>query len=162
MPTTEFSNTAMGNAAEQLMTIVQKMATLRDGHPNHLKLAMEIGDLMSLVFKTHDMSEMTILPILLSAAMEMQEHLDVAQQSFASTPVWAKIRTNDPQIQQHPLKEKAGGITIARPQPQPTAAAKASVSDGSMLAPAKEKPRPKPMWKTKLAHELKGKDTGST
>ncbi|KAG2352095.1 hypothetical protein BDR07DRAFT_1384792 [Suillus spraguei] len=46
MPTTEFSNTAMGDAAEQIMKIVQKAAKLRDGHPDHLKLAVEIGDLM--------------------------------------------------------------------------------------------------------------------
>ncbi|KAG1800549.1 hypothetical protein EV424DRAFT_1352111 [Suillus variegatus] len=116
MPNTEFSNTAMGDAAEQLMEIVQKAAKLRDGHPDHLKLAVEIGDLMSPVFKTH--------------AMEMLEHLDAVQQSFASAPIWARIRTDDPQIQQHPLKEKAHSITIARP----TAAAKTSASISS--APA--------------------------
>ncbi|KAG1782098.1 hypothetical protein EV702DRAFT_1041813 [Suillus placidus] len=160
MPTAELSNTAMGNAAEQLMTIVQKAAILRDDHPGHLKLAVEIGDLLSPVFKTHGMSAMTIPPILLLAAMEMQEHLDAAQQSFASVPVWAKIRTDDPRIQQHPLKEKARSITIARPQPQPTAAAKASAGDGGTPPLAKEKPRPKPMPKTKAAHDSKGKDTG--
>ncbi|KAG1770157.1 hypothetical protein EV702DRAFT_1202568 [Suillus placidus] len=162
MPTAEFSNTAMGNAAEQLMTIVQKAAILRDDHPGHLKLAVEIGDLLSLVFKTHGMSATTILPILLSAAMEMQEHLDAAQQSFARAPVWAKIRADDPQIQQHPLKENAQSITIARPQPQPTAVAKASAGNGGAPAPAKEKPRPKPMPKTKAVHDSKGKDTGGT
>ncbi|KAG2087895.1 uncharacterized protein F5147DRAFT_658832 [Suillus discolor] len=128
MPNAEFSNTAMGDAAEQLMKIVQKAAKLRDGHPNHLKLAVEIGDLMSLVFKTH-------------AAMEMLEHLDAAQQSFASAPVWARIRTDDPQIQQHPLKEKAHSITIAKP----TAAANTSTTISGMPAPAKVKPKPKPM-----------------
>ncbi|KAG1855070.1 hypothetical protein C8R48DRAFT_776471 [Suillus tomentosus] len=137
MPNTEFSNTAMGDAAEQLMKIVQKAAKLRDGHPDHLKLAVEIGDLMSLVFKTH-------------AAMEMLEHLDVVQQSFASAPVWARIRTDDPQIQQHPLKEKAHSITIARP----AATAKTSTSISSAPVLVKVKPKPKPMLK-KAVHESK-------
>ncbi|KAG1792283.1 uncharacterized protein HD556DRAFT_1444552 [Suillus plorans] len=147
MPNTEFSNTAMGDAAEQLMKIVQKVAKLRDGHPDHLKLAVEIGDLMSLVFKSH-------------AAMEMLEHLDVAQQSFASAPVWARIRTDNPRIQQHPLKEKAHSITVARP----AAAAKTSAGISSAPAPVKVKPKPKPMPK-KAVHEskeLKGSDTGPT
>ncbi|KAG2057227.1 hypothetical protein BDR06DRAFT_969437 [Suillus hirtellus] len=97
MPNAEFSNTAMADAAEQLMKIVQKAAKLRDGHPNHLKLAAEIGDLMSLVFKTH---------------------------------VWARIQTDDPQIQQHPLKEKAHSITVARL----VVAVKTSASISSALA----------------------------
>ncbi|KAG1801916.1 hypothetical protein EV424DRAFT_1351818 [Suillus variegatus] len=134
----------MGNAAEQLMKIVQKAAKLRDDHPDHHKLAVKIGDLMSPVFKTHGMLATTIPPILLSAAMEMLEHLDAVQQSFASAP-------------QHPLKEKAHSITIARP----TTAAKTSA--GIVSAPAL--PKVKPMPKTKAAHglkESKGNDIGPT
>lgn len=46
MPNAEVSNAAMGEAAEQLLTIVEKGANLRDGHPGHLKLAIEIADLL--------------------------------------------------------------------------------------------------------------------
>ncbi|KAG2096501.1 uncharacterized protein F5147DRAFT_778294 [Suillus discolor] len=163
MPNAEFSNTAMGDAAERLMKIVQKAAKLRDGHPDHLKLAVEIGDLMSPVFKTHGMSVTTIPPILLLAAMEMLEHLDAVQQSFASAPVWARIRTDDPQIQQHPLKEKAHSITVAKPT---TAAnTSAAISGAPVPAKVKPKPKPKPMPKTKVVHESKeskGNDPGPT
>jgi hypothetical protein len=109
-----------------------------------------------------------IPPVLLSAAMEMQEHLDAAQQSFTSAPVWARIRDDDPRIQQHPLKEKARIITVARPQRQPTEPAKESAGDDSntaaVPAPSKSKRRPKPMpRRSKAAHaESKEKETGGT
>ncbi|KAG1742096.1 hypothetical protein EDD22DRAFT_958963 [Suillus occidentalis] len=96
MPTPELSNTAMDEAAEQLLTIVKKGANLRYGNPGHLKLAMDVGDLLSPVFNAHGMTATFIPPVLLSAAMEMQEHLDAAQQSFTSAPVWARIRDDDP------------------------------------------------------------------
>ncbi|KAG2359796.1 hypothetical protein BDR07DRAFT_1487789 [Suillus spraguei] len=99
--------------------------------------------------------------IMLSAVMEMLEHLDVVQQSFASAPAWEKIQIDDPQIQQHPLKEKARSIAIARPQP--TLVAKASAGIAGAPAPAKVKHRLKPMPKTKVVPESqgsKGNDTG--
>lgn len=46
--------------------------------------------------------------------------------------MWVRIRINNPQIQQHPLKEKARSITIARPQPQPIAVTKESARDGTI------------------------------
>lgn len=46
MPTADFSNTAMVEAGHQLMAIVEKGENLRDGHPGHLKLAMEMADLV--------------------------------------------------------------------------------------------------------------------
>ncbi|KAG2126633.1 uncharacterized protein EDB93DRAFT_1109591 [Suillus bovinus] len=153
MPTAEFSNTAMGDAAEQIMKVVQKAAKLRDGHPDYLKLAVEIGYLMSTVFATH--------------AMEMLEHLDSVKQSFASAPVWAKIQTDDPQIQQHPLREKAQSITATRPQPN--VVVKAATGIAGMAATVKVKPRPKPAKpmpkKTKVAHgshESQANDAGHT
>ncbi|KAG2351985.1 hypothetical protein BDR07DRAFT_1499642 [Suillus spraguei] len=113
MPTTEFSNTAMGDAAEQIMKIVQKAAKLRDGHPDHLKLAVEIGDLM-------------VVPGIQDPWYVSNDHS---------------------RIQQHPLKEKARSITIARPQP--TSMVKASASIASVPALAKVKLRLKPMPKMK-------------
>ncbi|KAG1801910.1 hypothetical protein EV424DRAFT_1545310 [Suillus variegatus] len=71
MPNTEFSNTAMGDAAEQLIKIVQKVAKLRDGHSNHLKLTVEIGDLMQhpLKEKAHSMVKPKPKPMLKKAAV---------------------------------------------------------------------------------------------
>ncbi|KIK33030.1 hypothetical protein CY34DRAFT_18649 [Suillus luteus UH-Slu-Lm8-n1] len=152
MPTAEVFNAAMGEAAEQLLTIVEKGANLRDGHPGHLKLAIEIADLLSTEFNAHGMTATLIPPGLLSAAMEMQEHLDVAQQSFTSAPVWASIRDNDPQIQHHPMKEKAQIITVARPQHQQTAATNESTGNANNAAA----PAPAPA-KAKANAQAKGK-----
>ncbi|KAG1721473.1 uncharacterized protein EDB91DRAFT_1256498 [Suillus paluster] len=163
MSTAEFSNTAIGNATEQVMKIVQEAAKLKDGHPDHLKLAVEIGDLMSLVFKTHAMSVTTILLILLSAAMEMLEHLDAMQQPFASVPAWNRITTNNPQIQQHPLKEKARSIAVARPKPQPVAAAKAStaVASPAQAKGIQHRHIPPPRKPTRVQKRCKGSNTSS-
>jgi hypothetical protein len=46
MPTTEFSNNAMSVAADQVLTILSRAAKLKDGHPDYLKFAVEIGVLM--------------------------------------------------------------------------------------------------------------------
>lgn len=114
------------------------------------------------------MTATLIPPGLLSAAMEMQEHLDAAQQSFTSAPVWASIRDDDPRIQRHPMKEKARIITVARPQRQPTAATNECTGDANNAAapapaPAKAKPRPKPMPKrSQAAREAKGNHKGGT
>lgn len=57
----------------------------------------------------------TLVPlILLSAAMEMLEHLDATQQHFAMAPVWTNINAADFRIAKHPLHHKARAITIAR------------------------------------------------
>jgi hypothetical protein len=39
----EFSNTAMGDAAEKIMNFVETVVKLRDGHPDRLKLAADMA-----------------------------------------------------------------------------------------------------------------------
>jgi hypothetical protein len=39
----EFSNTAMGDAAEKIMNFVETAVKLRDGHPDRLKLAADMA-----------------------------------------------------------------------------------------------------------------------
>ncbi|KAG2755625.1 hypothetical protein P692DRAFT_201860282 [Suillus brevipes Sb2] len=73
---TEFSNTAMGDAAEKIMNFVETVVKLRDGHPDHLKLAADMAGVISPVYENHGLSATLIPPILLSAAMEIAEHLD--------------------------------------------------------------------------------------
>ncbi|KAG1737446.1 hypothetical protein EDB19DRAFT_1829548 [Suillus lakei] len=113
--TAEFSNTAMGDAAEKIMNFVEKAVKLRDAF-------------------------------------------------FVTVPVWANIRSDDPQIQKHPLKGKAQSITVVWSQPVVVANVAASIA--GMLALVKVKPRPKPVTKRmKAAHESqesKGNETGCT
>jgi hypothetical protein len=44
--TAEFSNTAMGDAAKKIMNFVGKAAKLRDGHPDRLKLAADMAEVI--------------------------------------------------------------------------------------------------------------------
>ncbi|KAG2365681.1 hypothetical protein BDR07DRAFT_1374205 [Suillus spraguei] len=46
MPTIEFSNNAISHATDKLLTILSRVAKLENGHPDHLKLAVKIGDLI--------------------------------------------------------------------------------------------------------------------
>ena len=172
MSTAEFSNTAMGEATEKIMTIIGSAAGLRDGHPDHLKLALEIALIMvcvhhvtgsytdciqSPIFLDHGISATVIPPLLLSAAMELREHLAQGKQSFETAPVWGNIRNDDPRIQQHPLADKARRITVARRTPAPLSRVAVSEGDSAHTpAPSKSgaKPKPKPLSKkTKGAKE---------
>ncbi|KAG2086759.1 uncharacterized protein F5147DRAFT_659135 [Suillus discolor] len=82
-------------------------------------MAMEIAQILSLVFEQHGQSASMIPPMLLSAAMELQEHLDpVTRQSFLSVPVWQNIVMDDLRIHKHPLYQKAVlFITSSMPSP---------------------------------------------
>jgi hypothetical protein len=88
--------------------------------------------------------------------MEIAEHLDETRHFFVTAPIWANIRCDDPRIQNHPLKDKAKRITVARPQ--------AAASTKAVPASVRVKPKSKPATKrTKSAHESqesKGNDTG--
>ncbi|KAG1845821.1 hypothetical protein F4604DRAFT_1936732 [Suillus subluteus] len=82
-------------------------------------------------------------PILLSAAMEMQEHVDPAQQHF-----------------QHPLKHKAQIIIVSMPKltMQTSATTDASATGNPTNAPAtvtsRIRPKPKPMPRKKKLEQL--------
>ncbi|KAG0691602.1 hypothetical protein DFH29DRAFT_1010670 [Suillus ampliporus] len=97
MPSAETSNKALSNAAAQVIQILAGAVKLKEGHPEHLRLAVQMGEIMSPVFATHGISATVVSPILLSAAMEMLEHLDPTRQRFVTAPVWANIRADDPQ-----------------------------------------------------------------
>ncbi|KAG1730086.1 hypothetical protein EDB19DRAFT_2012278 [Suillus lakei] len=122
MPSAETSNQAVNHAAAQVIQILAGAVKLRDGNPEHLWLAVQMGEIMSPVFATHAILATVVPPVLLSAAMEMLEHLDPTRQQFVSASVWENITTDDPRIQQHPLKDKARAIFVSRPVPSTSAA----------------------------------------
>ncbi|KAG1722551.1 uncharacterized protein EDB91DRAFT_1256022 [Suillus paluster] len=105
MPSAETSNKAFIDAAAQVIQILAGVVTLQDSNPEHLRLAMQVGDILSHVFETHGISATVVPPVLLSAAMEMLEHLDRTWQSFS-----ASIERQGP----HPLCIQAGAINIHR------------------------------------------------
>ncbi|KAG1833682.1 hypothetical protein EV424DRAFT_1532539 [Suillus variegatus] len=98
-----------------------------------------------------------IPPVLLSAAMELQAHLDlVTRQSFISIPVWGNIVMNDRRIEKHPLYGKAlkfiassSQSPLSHPPVQPAEEVVAHAMKEPPVAP-KPKPRPKCMHKKTL------------
>ncbi|KAG1888826.1 hypothetical protein F4604DRAFT_1915885 [Suillus subluteus] len=155
MPSAEISNEALNDATAQVMQVIAKGMRLKDGHPNHLRFAMEIGNIMSSSFQLYGISATMVPPILLSAAMEMQEHVDPARQHFVSAPTWCNIRADNPQIQQHPLKDKVRTIVVSmlKPTMQTSATTNADATGNPANAPAtvasRTRPKPKPMPRKK-------------
>ncbi|KAG1724390.1 uncharacterized protein EDB91DRAFT_1255254 [Suillus paluster] len=147
MPSAETSNKAFIDAAAQVIQILAGAVTLQDSNPEHLRLAMQVGDILSHVFETYGISATVVPPVLLSAAMDMLEHLDRTRQCFVSAPMWKNITADDPQVQQHPLKDKARTLFVSRPVPSTSTAGVTK----STPAPGPSRPKPKPALKKKLA-----------
>ncbi|KAG1794025.1 hypothetical protein EV424DRAFT_1548133 [Suillus variegatus] len=98
-----------------------------------------------------------IPPLLLSAAMELHNHLDPStRQSFLSAPVWRNIVVNDPRIRNHPLHRKALKFIESSNQsassPPPVHTAEHMILDAPADPPVGSIPKPKanPMRKKAL------------
>ncbi|KAG1735476.1 hypothetical protein EDD22DRAFT_959906 [Suillus occidentalis] len=166
MPTPEFSNTAMDEAAEQLLTIVKKGANLRYGNPGHLKLAMDVGDL--LVFNAHGMMATFIPP-----GPAVSSHGDAGASRCGAAIIYQRSCVGQDQGRRSTNSAtsiEGEGKNHHRCQAPASAdrAAKESAGDDSnttaVPAPSKSKRRPKPMpRRLKAAHaESKEKETGGT
>ncbi|KAG1839956.1 hypothetical protein F4604DRAFT_1940344 [Suillus subluteus] len=179
MPSVELSNKALSDVTSKIMQVMARAVRLKDGHPDHLKLAVEIGMIMvdiplsvvscadckqSPSFKQYGMSVTVVPPVLLSAAMEMLEHMDPMRQHFVSAPEWEKIRVDDPRIKQHPLKDKARTIVVTMPRAAipsditKSTAANAGGTGNPVDAAATEllraKPKAKPLPRKKKPEQL--------
>ncbi|KAG2108073.1 uncharacterized protein F5147DRAFT_653153 [Suillus discolor] len=55
------------------------------------------------VFMTHGALVTVLSPLILSAAAELQEHMDSDNSGISSLPVWTQIQGDDRRIQGHPL-----------------------------------------------------------
>ncbi|KAG1725105.1 hypothetical protein EDB19DRAFT_1833910 [Suillus lakei] len=141
MPSAETSNQAVNHAGAQVIQILAGAVKLWDGNPEHLRLAVQMGEIMSPVFATHAISATVVPPVLLSAAIVL---------------VWENITTNDPQIQQHPLKDKACTIFVSRLVPSTSAAGVTK----SVPGPGPSRPKPKPVLKKKLVEGKADKGKG--
>ncbi|KAG1719569.1 hypothetical protein EDB19DRAFT_1918746 [Suillus lakei] len=181
--TAEFSNTAMGNAAEKIMNFVGKAAKLRDGHPDCLKLAVDMEEVISLVFEKHGLS-VTIIPlILLSAAMEILDHLDETQHFFvtaplavaantaasiASTPAPVKVKPRPKPVTKrmkvaHESQESKGNDTGRTREKSPPAYASSQNGKGREVVPGEDEDEAVEVnwgWPTRV-QKRKGSNTSS-
>ncbi|KAG2102541.1 uncharacterized protein F5147DRAFT_776288 [Suillus discolor] len=119
MPSSEVSNKAFNEVTAGVLQILARALQSSEGPAGHLNMATEMANIMTPAFQTHARSATEIPPILLSAAMELMEHVDhVSQTSFLSVPVWNNIKSNDSRIECHQLYGKAHKvITVSAPAP---------------------------------------------
>ncbi|KAG1861001.1 hypothetical protein C8R48DRAFT_673577 [Suillus tomentosus] len=149
MPSTTVSNKALEDATTRVQQLVAQAMQLKNGPAGHFTMAMEIAKILSPVFEQHGRSASMILPLLLSAAMELQSHLDpVTRQSFISIPVWGNIIMDDRRIEKHPLYRKAlkfiassSPSPLSHPPVQPAEAVIDNATEDPLVA---SKPKPKP------------------
>ncbi|KAG1828933.1 hypothetical protein EV424DRAFT_1536165 [Suillus variegatus] len=119
MPSSEVSNKAFNEVTAGVLQILARALQSSEGPAGHLNMATEMANIMTPAFQTHAQSATEIPPILLSAAMELMEHVDrVSQTLFLSVPVWNNIKSNDSRIEHHQLYGKAHKvITASAPAP---------------------------------------------
>ncbi|KAG1842588.1 hypothetical protein C8R48DRAFT_781026 [Suillus tomentosus] len=147
MPSSEVSNKVFNEVTAGVLQILARALQSSEGPAGHLNMATEMANIMTPAFQTHARSATEIPPILLSAAMELMEHVDrVGQTSFLSVPVWNNIKSNDSRIERHQLYGKAHKvITASAPAPmsQPPDTPPVEVTTNTPAVPsvaAKSKP----------------------
>ncbi|KAG1868320.1 hypothetical protein DFJ58DRAFT_723580 [Suillus subalutaceus] len=161
MPSNDISNEALSDATAQVLQILARALKLKEGHADHMKITVEMGNILSPNFAKYGMSATLIHPVLLLVAMELLEHLDPSQKNFVSVPEWKNIKANDPRIKKHPLAEKACRFLASGPIPEDTLLASQLVAGIVVPAPMpaaagsfKPKSKAGPLPRRKKVEEL--------
>ncbi|KAG1723448.1 hypothetical protein EDB19DRAFT_1916094 [Suillus lakei] len=156
MPSADVSNKVVSDATTQVMQVLARVVRLKDGNPNHLKLAVEMGEIMTPIFAT-----------------------------YAIAPVWENIWADDLWIQQHPLKDKARNVAVSGlvpaipldpvagingvrvnsagvgwPKPKPMLTKRVAINLAGAPGAGSSRPKPKPLSKKKMPEELCLEDDG--
>ncbi|KAG1805130.1 hypothetical protein EV424DRAFT_1544516 [Suillus variegatus] len=97
------ANKAFSNAANRIDHLLGQASQLDAADPHHLTIAMEMGKISTQVMMSHSGSVTVLSPLLLSAAAELQQHMNTSRTGLTGMPVWANIRDDDVHIQTHPL-----------------------------------------------------------
>ncbi|KAG1890019.1 hypothetical protein F4604DRAFT_1673519 [Suillus subluteus] len=134
MPSVELSNKALSDATSKIMQVMARAVRLKDGHPDHLKLAVEIGMIMvdiplsvvscadckqSPSFEQYGMSATVVPLVFLSAAMEMLEHMDPMRQHFAIPSDITKYTAANAGGTGNPVDAAATELSRAKPKAKP-------------------------------------------
>jgi hypothetical protein len=88
------------------------------------------------VFSVYALQTTAVPPMVLSAAAELQEHLDSSFCKVVSTPVWTNIRPDDPRNKISPLYPKSVGYD--QPPPPSPAAGPSTKAKGKQRAVPEE------------------------
>ncbi|KAG1731776.1 hypothetical protein EDB19DRAFT_1831595 [Suillus lakei] len=118
MPSGLDAVTAQANAAfRQAANIVEHMLgqalQLDAAHPKHITIAQDMARALHYVFSHYSLKTTSLLPMVLSAGAELQEHLDPSFSKVVSMPVWTNVHPDDPCCKNSPLYP----LTIGYGQP---------------------------------------------
>ncbi|KAG1839871.1 hypothetical protein C8R48DRAFT_781962 [Suillus tomentosus] len=97
------ANKAFSDAANKIDHLLGQASQLDAVDARHLTIAMEMGKVLTQVMMSHGGSTTVLSPLILSAAAELQQHMNISRTGLTGTPVWANIRGDDVCIQTHPL-----------------------------------------------------------
>ncbi|KAG1723454.1 hypothetical protein EDB19DRAFT_1834606 [Suillus lakei] len=96
---------------------------LNPADPNNITIAVEIAQALSHIFSVYTLQARSVLPMVLSAAAELHEHLDSSFCKVISTPIWSNIHPDDPRSQDsplYPLSIHYGKVLLPPPFPPAT------------------------------------------
>ncbi|KAG2086764.1 uncharacterized protein F5147DRAFT_659140 [Suillus discolor] len=97
------ANKAFSDAAAKIDRLLGQACQLAARDPQHLVIAMEMGKVLTYAMMSHGGSITVLLPLILLAAAELQQHMNPSRTGLTGTPTWANIRGDDIRIQTHPL-----------------------------------------------------------
>ncbi|KAG1908952.1 uncharacterized protein F5891DRAFT_1180526 [Suillus fuscotomentosus] len=154
MPSTTVSNKALEDATARVQQLVAQAMQLKNGPAGHFTMAMEIAKNLP-VFEQHGRSASMISPLLLSAAMELQSHLDPGDSPILyKYPHMGQHIMDDRRIEKHPLYPEGSQVycflkPIAIVPPSGTNRAEAVIDNATEDPPVASKPKPKPIVSVK-------------
>ncbi|KAG1845597.1 hypothetical protein C8R48DRAFT_678096 [Suillus tomentosus] len=97
------ANQSFRDLSDKIEHILGQACQLQPADAKHLSLATTMGQAITEVVMTHGSWVTVLSPLILSAAAELQEHLDGDNTGISTPPVWSQIRGDDRRIQGHPL-----------------------------------------------------------
>ncbi|KAG1906157.1 uncharacterized protein F5891DRAFT_1182358 [Suillus fuscotomentosus] len=120
------TNKAFSDAADKIEHLLGQAWQLDAGDPEHLTIAMEMGRALTQAMMSHGGSVTVLSPLILSAAAELQQHMNASRTGLTGTPAWGNIRGDDIRIKTHPLfpstrnYQRSPSASASPPRPGPS------------------------------------------
>ncbi|KAG1732769.1 hypothetical protein EDD22DRAFT_852686 [Suillus occidentalis] len=118
-PVIALANAAFRHVGDKVEHMVGQALQLEAADPKHINIAVEMAHALSHVFSVYALQTTAVPPMVLSAAAELQEHLDSSFYKVVSTPVWTNIRPDDSPQQDQPTVPKPPPPSPPPPPPPP-------------------------------------------
>ncbi|KAG2085892.1 uncharacterized protein F5147DRAFT_781851 [Suillus discolor] len=85
------ANQSFRDLSDKIEHILGQACQLQPKDSNHISLATNMAQAITEVFMTHGALVTVLSPLILSAAAELQEHVDSDNSRISSPPVWTQI-----------------------------------------------------------------------